>query len=92
VAANLAALGRPGFHILNVGTGAETDVNTLYQKLAELCRVTRPARHEAQKPGEQRRSCIDAARLERELGVRVGVGIDEGLARTAEWFRARAAG
>src|SRR6185503_17582155 len=31
VRANLAAGGLPGFHIYNVGTGIETDVNELYQ-------------------------------------------------------------
>ena len=31
VAANLAALGRPGFHIYNVGTGVETNVVQIYE-------------------------------------------------------------
>jgi UDP-glucose 4-epimerase len=87
VAANLAAIARPGFEIFNVGTGVETDVNTLYDRLARACGVERAARHDPPKPGEQRRSCISAGRIEREVGVRVAVGLDDGLERTASWFR-----
>lgn len=86
VAANLAALGRPGFGIFNVGTGIETSVVQLYEGLSRAAGVDRPAVHGPAKPGEQRRSCITAARLERELGVRIAVPLAEGLRRTAEWF------
>ena len=94
VRANAAAVGHShkGFAILNVGTGVETDVVTLYRRLAAACGIERPARHEEAKPGEQRRSCISAALLERELGVRVTTALDEGLGRTAEWFRSRPLG
>jgi UDP-glucose 4-epimerase len=87
-AANLAALGRPGFGIFNVGTGVETDVVQLYDGLARALGIERPATHGPAKSGEQRRSCITAARIERELGVRVTVGLAEGLKRTADWFKA----
>lgn len=86
VAANLAAVGRPGFGIFNVGTGIETDVVQLYQGLARAAGIDRPAVHGPAKSGEQKRSCITAAKLERELGVRVTVPMAEGLRRTAEWF------
>lgn len=86
VAANLAAVGRPGFAIFNVGTGIETDVVQLYRSLAAAAGVDRPPVHGPAKPGEQRRSCITAAKLERELGVRATVPLAEGLRRTAEWF------
>ncbi|MGV8040900.1 MAG: NAD-dependent epimerase/dehydratase family protein [Thermoanaerobaculaceae bacterium] len=86
VAANLAAVGRPGFGIFNVGTGIETDVVQLYQGLATATGIDRPAVHGPAKSGEQKRSCITAAKLERELGVRVTVPMAEGLRRTADWF------
>ena len=71
VRANLAALGRPGFGIFNVGTGVETDVNTLYRpSRTALGEGPEPA-HGPPAAGEQRRSSITSARLERELGVRV---------------------
>jgi UDP-glucose 4-epimerase len=90
VAANLAALGRPGFRVYNVGTGVETDVVRLYGLIAAALGVDRPAAHGPAKQGEQRRSVISAARLERELGVRMTTPLAGGIAATAAWFAARA--
>ena len=90
VAANLAALGRPGFHVYNVGTGIETDVVRLYRQIADALGDGRAAAHGPAKGGEQRRSVIAAARLERELGVRVATPLADGIATTAAWFAARA--
>ena len=90
VAANLAALGRPGFHVYNVGTGIETDVVRLYRQIADALGDGRTAAHGPAKGGEQRRSVIAAARLERELGVRVATPLADGIATTAAWFAARA--
>ncbi len=91
VAANLAALGRPGFAIYNVGTGCETSVVELYGRLAKEAGVERAASHAPAKPGEQRRSCIASGAIARDLGVRVATPLDEGLRKTAAWFAARRA-
>ena len=91
VAANVAALGRPGFGIYNVGTGRETTVVELYGLLAAALGVTRPPTHGPAKPGEQRRSVISSELVGRELGVRVGTTLEDGLKKTAAWFAARAA-
>lgn len=89
VKANLAAVGRPGFEVYNVGTGVETTVVELYQRLAESLGIERAAEHGPAKPGEQRRSVIDPSRIRHELGVDPPLGLAEGFARTAAWFRAR---
>ena len=89
VAANLAALGRKGFGIFNVGTGRESTVVELYARLAKAVGVVQPAVHGPAKPGEQRRSVIASDLLARELGVRPEVSLEDGLARTAAWFAAR---
>jgi len=89
VAANLAAIGQPGFRIYNVGTGAETDVNRLYRLLAAAVGSDGRAEHGPAKAGEQRRSSIDSERLGRELGVRPRTSLEDGLRRTAEWFMSR---
>jgi UDP-glucose 4-epimerase len=92
VAANLAAVGLAGFNILNVGTGVESSVVEVYALLDTALGTARPPRHGEAKPGEQRRSVINAALLEQRTGVRVGTSLAVGLQRTAEWFRKRAAG
>ena len=89
VAANLAAVGRTGFAIYNVGTGRETTVVELYDNLARAVGTARPAAHGPAKPGEQRRSVITSELLARELGVRPKVTLEDGLARTAAWFAER---
>ncbi|MEL7058711.1 MAG: NAD-dependent epimerase/dehydratase family protein [Acidobacteriota bacterium] len=91
VAANLAAVGAPGFHIFNVGTGVETSVVELYTGLASALDLERAAQHGPAKPGEQRRSCVDPARLQRDLGVNLPLDLERGLERTAAWFARRTA-
>jgi UDP-glucose 4-epimerase len=91
VRANLAAAGRPGFHVYNVGTGVETSVVELYRELAQAVGTDVAAQHGPAKPGEQQRSCVDAGLLCRELGLPAPLPLHEGLARTAAWFRERAA-
>lgn len=89
VRANLAAAGRPGFFTYNVGTGQETDVVELYRRIAAALGLDREAQHGPGKPGEQLRSVIDGSRARAELGLPEPLGLKQGLARTADWFKAR---
>ena len=73
--------------IANIGTGVETTVNELYRRLARLIGVSRTAEHGPAKPGEQRRSLLDAARAKSLLGWRPSTLLDEGLTQTVAWFR-----
>ncbi len=87
--ANLLAAERAFSGALNIGTGVETDVNGLYARLARAARVEVPPVHGPAKPGEQKRSCIDPSAAASALGWRPQVALEEGLARTLEYFRAR---
>jgi UDP-glucose 4-epimerase len=89
VRANLAAAGLRGFHTFNVGTGIETDVVGIFDGLREALGSDLEALHGPAKPGEQRRSCVDPDRIQRELGVPEPLPLDAGLRRTADWFRER---
>lgn len=73
--------------VLNVGTGAETSVNDLYRRLVRLAGVGRAAEHGPARPGEQRRSVLDAARAKQALGWTAATPLDAGLARTVEHMR-----
>jgi len=90
VCANLAAAGRPGFHIYNVGTGIETTVLDLYRALTRAAGSSLAPVHGPAKPGEQQRSVIDGRLIRRELGLAPPLSLAAGLARTAAWFRAAA--
>ena len=87
VRANLAALGRGGFHVLNVGTGIESTVVELYDGLRSAAGSELEATHGPGKPGEQHRSCVDATKLRTELGLPEPILLADGLQRTADWFR-----
>jgi UDP-glucose 4-epimerase len=89
VRANLAALERPFVGAINIGTGIETDVTTLYAHLRVLTGSPHPAQHGPAKAGEQRRSVIAIGRAAKELGWKPEIPLEEGLRRTVEFFRAR---
>jgi UDP-glucose 4-epimerase len=90
--ANLLALESRATGPFNIGTGVETDVNTLARLLLEASGSRSEIRHGEAKPGEQRRSVVDCRRAADVLGWRPEVGLPEGLRRTVEFFRTRAAG
>jgi UDP-glucose 4-epimerase len=78
--------------VLNVGTGVETTVNELYRQLATAAGVKRPARHAPPRPGEQRRSVLDASRATRRLGWTPLVRLDAGVSQTLAYFQNTAQG
>ncbi len=89
VRANLASLGRPGFHVYNVGTAIETSVVDLLDHLMTAAGRRIDPLHGPSKPGEQRRSSVDPRRLQAELGLPEPLPLATGLQRTAAWFRDR---
>lgn len=88
--ANLLAAQKDYVGPLNIGTGVETDLNRLYALLAEAAGSNLKATYAPGKPGEQRRSCIDAGLARKVLGWEPSVQIAEGLRKTVEFFRAKA--
>lgn len=89
VDANRAVLDLPGFRTYNIGTGVETDVNVLFDRLRAAVGAGPRAVHGPAKPGEQQRSCITSALIESELGLRIDTNLEHGLQITADWFRTR---
>jgi UDP-glucose 4-epimerase len=85
--ANLLAAEKRFDGPLNIGTGVETTVNSVYQHLARAAGVARSAEHAPARMGEQQRSCIDPRAALAALGWRPEVGIEDGLGRTMEYFR-----
>ncbi len=89
--ANLLAAQRSFAGPLNIGTGVETDVVRLHAGLARAAGSSAPPVHAEARLGEQRRSCIDPTAAAGALGWRPEVDIEQGLARTFEYFRAKRA-
>jgi UDP-glucose 4-epimerase len=87
VTANVAALDSSFVGQINIGTGVETDVVTIFKHLRDAVGSKIEARHGPAKPGEQRRSCLDATRATEILGWRPNVALKEGLRRTAAYYQ-----
>ncbi len=72
---------------INIGTGVETSINTLYRRLrAATGRDTAAARYGPAAPGEQRRSALDVALAERALDWAPATPLHVGLVKTLEHF------
>jgi UDP-glucose 4-epimerase len=78
--------GRAGTY--NVGWGAETSVSELLDALQRIAGTSVEPRLEPLRPGELKRSALDASRIADELGWRPQVALAEGLATTYESFAA----
>jgi len=72
----------------NVGTGVETSVNELYDRMRRLSGRDLPPQRGPQLPGEQRRSCVDPSRASRALNWWPEVDLDTGLKETLRSFAA----
>jgi UDP-glucose 4-epimerase len=88
---SLLALERDATGPVNVGTGIETDVNQLAAALLEAAGSKSEVTHGPTKGGEQRRSVVDVRRAAEVYGWRPEVSLKEGVGRTVEFFRAKAA-
>ncbi len=87
-AANVRALDTSYVGGVNIGTGVETDVNTVYRHLADAAGVKTPALYAEGKLGEQRRSVLDNRKAKEVLGWAPTFDIARGLANTVAWFKA----
>ena len=80
----LAAVGSTGGPY-NVGTGRDTTVADLHAACARVAGTGQAPRHEPARLGDVQRSVLDAHLIDRELGWRARVSLDDGLARTWAW-------
>jgi UDP-glucose 4-epimerase len=89
VRANLLALNYPENDYFNIGTGVETDVNMIFQRLNEAAGAGMPEHHGPAKEGEQLRSVLANDKARRLLDWQPKVSLADGLKETVEWFHAR---
>lgn len=88
VAANILALQPQMIGAYNIGTGIETDVNTLFGHLRDLTQSTCKEQHAPAKQGEQLRSVLSHERIFASFGWTPKMDIVEGLSKTVDSFRA----
>lgn len=91
LAANHAPMpaGRVDERGINLGTGRETSVLELAEALMRASKRSATLQHAPARAGEQRRSVVSIAKAGAVLGWQPRVGLEDGLAKTFEWFAAR---
>jgi len=85
--ANARALTSDAVGSFNVGTGIETDITTIFQLLKRFTGSKQPEEHGPPLPGEQRRSVVDARKIDRVLGWKPKTNLEAGLDATVRYFR-----
>ena len=86
-AATLAALERNG-GVYNVGTGQETSVLALLERIQHVAGTTVTPEFVEPRAGELQRSVLDISRAERDLAWRPRHALDDGLRETWAWISA----
>jgi UDP-glucose 4-epimerase len=89
VKANMLALEYQKSDIFNVGTGLETDINTIFDMVRSSTGSTEDRINEPARPGEQRRSCIDYNKISKHLGWKPQVDLEDGIEKTVEYFKSK---
>jgi nucleoside-diphosphate-sugar epimerase len=85
--ATVAALEAPVGEVYNVGGGETANVWEILSKLESILGSRAIVQREPARPGDQRFTSADTARLERHLGWRPRIALAEGLALQAAWQR-----
>ena len=87
VAAHVLAAASPYVGVVCVGSGVETTVPAIYEKLSALTANAVPPVRKPLRPGEIHRICISGRKAKEVLGWEPRVGFDEGLARLVAYLR-----
>jgi len=72
---------------MNIGSGLEISIRDLAEKIRALTGFDGEIRWDSSKPNGQPRRRVDTSRAQRLLGFVATTPLDDGLARTIEWYR-----
>lgn len=87
VKANLLALTTQSSGVFNIGTGIETNVNTIFQMVREEFGADFKEVHGPPRTGEQERSSLSYNKAKDELLWQPHIVLKEGIKMAVEWFR-----
>ena len=90
-ALDLYQSGQGSGQIVNIGSGQEIRIVDLKEKIEQILGRTIPTEQRALRPGDVRRHLADITRLKNLIDFQPRVSIDEGLRRTVDYYRERAA-
>ncbi|HET9803483.1 MAG TPA: SDR family oxidoreductase [Candidatus Acidoferrum sp.] len=89
VAANLLACTAPNAsgRVFNIGTGSRITLNQTLALLAKLSGVSLETKYEPPRDGDIRDSQADISQARDLLQYEPGVGFEDGLSRTLDWYK-----
>lgn len=87
VTANLLALEKGTGEAFNLGTGVDTSTLELYDALAKNTDYELKPRFGEPRSGDIKRSVLDISKAKEQLGWEPKVNLDQGCARTMDWYR-----
>jgi UDP-glucose 4-epimerase len=90
VQANITALNKGKNAIYNIGTGMETSDQEIFDTLAGVLGYTGKPEYAPVRKGEVYRISLDCSKARRELGWSPKLSLKEGIAQTAEYYKALA--
>src|SRR5688572_12895975 len=76
-----------GGEVFQLGTSVETSVVELARLIQEVTGAEVDIDFEERRAGEVYKSCVDISKAQRLLDFQPAIGLREGLAQTAEWYR-----
>jgi GDP-L-fucose synthase len=72
---------------VNLGAGREITIRELAETIARLTGFSGRPLWDSTQPDGQPRRCLDTQRAEQLFGFKATTSLEEGLARTIEWYR-----
>ncbi len=78
-----------GYRVFNLGESKTTTLSELVGHIADAMGVEPEVRHIATQPGDVTRTFADVSRARDELGYQPRVGIEDGVRRFVDWYRAQ---
>ena len=78
--------------VVNIGSGKEISIVDLKARIEQILGCTILSEQRDPRPGDVRRHCADIALLKNLIGFEPRVSMEEGLARTVEFYRLQAEG
>lgn len=87
--ASLPQMGRLDLRSFNIGTGIETTVLDLAKNIQHVAAKAVGVSHAPARPGEQQRSSVSTAKVQRDLGWSPQMSLLDGLRETYAFFASR---
>jgi UDP-glucose 4-epimerase len=85
--ANVLALTTRENVTVNIGTGRETSINELYERIAQQTGYARPPQYAPPRPGDVYRIALNPQQALQKLGWTHEISLDQGLRFTVDSFR-----